>query len=247
LNRYRINKEILNNCSELSNQVPLLLLGCTALTYEECSQLDAFINQGNNVMFAVSPFFVNYNNDWNITPQYNKNFFTFLSQYGFNIGNSIIYDTQCVNISFATSNSSSPSQINIQYPFWINSVPEKLYNYHVNFFWCAPLTCDNNYTIILQSSENSFLVSEDNYMKYSSPFNIDKIIPNNSTRDSYNIVVKKQINNNSKIIVSSDYLFCSKMIDFTSNLNNLEFLVNCILDLNNCSDLISIRNKKKAL
>lgn len=245
-NAYGINSLVLNNASELYENVPLLLLGCTSLTDNDCSLIDIFIQNGNNAMFAVSSYDIDINKNWTIKTSYNNSFFNLLSQYGIYTDSSIIYDNQCVNISLTNDSLEINSKVNIKYPFWLTNKAEIIYKDTVNFFWPINLKCDDNYKVFFHSSDESYLISDGKQLEYSSPFEIEKIIPDKTNQRRYNVVIEKELVNNSRIIVAGDYLFCSKLLDYTNNLNNLDFLVNCILELNYCEDLVTIRNKKKA-
>ena len=241
--------------SQLKNtdiEIPLLLLGTSELTMEDCHEIENQFFAGRKILVTTSPNSFNINSDWLIDEEKQQdNFINMLSYWGIDIDNKLVLDKSCYQIKLQSSEYSDNYKI-IDYPFWIKT------NSGI-YFWPSAINYDTNKNfsakILQQSSAESWLkniYNLDGNIINTSPLNEKNIQPELQTQKKYNLAVEfsgtfngyfnSKSKENKLIIIGSQY-FVSKMISYTNSFENLNFVSDLILNLTEKEFLSKLKNK----
>ena len=241
--------------SQLKNtdiEIPLLLLGSSELTMEDCHEIENQFFSGRKILVTTSPNSFNINSDWLIDEEKQQdNFINMLSHWGIDIDNKLVLDKSCYQIKLQSSEYSDNYKI-IDYPFWIKT------NSGI-YFWPSAINYDTNKNfsakILQQSSAESWLkniYNLDGNIINTSPLNEKNIQPELQTQKKYNLAVEfsgtfsgyfnSKSKENKLIIIGSQY-FVSKMISYTNSFENLNYVSDLILNLTEKEFLSKLKNK----
>lgn len=241
--------------SQLKNtdiEIPLLLLGSSELTMEDCHEIENQFFSGRKLLVTTSPNSFNINSDWLIDEEKQQdNFINMLSYWGIDIDNKLVLDKSCYQIKLQASEYSDNYKI-IDYPFWIKT------NSGI-YFWTSPITYETNKNfsakILQQSSAESWLkniINEDDNFINTSPLNEKNNQPDLRTQKKYNLAVEfsgtfngyfNSKSKENKIVIIGNQYFASKMISFTNSFENLNYVSDLILDLTEKEFLSKLKNK----
>ena len=241
--------------SQLKNtdiEIPLLLLGTSELTIEDCHEIENQFFAGRKILVTTSPNSFNINTDWLIDEEkQHDNFINMLSYWGINIDNNLVLDKSCYQIKLQSSEYSTDYKI-LDYPFWLKT------NSGI-YFWTSPITYETNKNfsakILQQSSAESWLkniINEDDNFINTSPLNEKNNQPDLRTQGKYNLAVEfsgtfngyfNSKSKENKIVIIGNQYFASKMISFTNSFENLNYVSDLILDLTEKEFLSNLKNK----
>ena len=241
--------------SQLKNtdiEIPLLLLGSSELTMEDCHEIENQFFSGRKLLVTTSPNSFNINSDWLIDEEKQQdNFINMLSYWGIDIDNKLVLDKSCYQIKLQASEYSDNYKI-IDYPFWIKT------NSGI-YFWTSPITYETNKNfsakILQQSSAESWLkniINEDDNFINTSPLNEKNNQPDLRTQGKYNLAVEfsgtfngyfNSKSKENKIVIIGNQYFASKMISFTNSFENLNYVSDLILGLTEKEFLSNLKNK----
>lgn len=237
----------IKNTYEILHSVPLLLLGCTTLTEEDCINIENFILDNGNGYFAVSPFDVDIYGDWKITKKEDNYFINLLNNYGIIIEDKIVLDENCFTLTMQSTQKDLPQYID--YYFWINSK-------NTVGFWVSPLNIKNkNYESILTTSNKSWTISSNNKSIDGSPF-IAESYQNKLQNKTYDFGIKiddkfdgfysaTKSRGNNRILITSNVYGCSRMLEYTDTLTNIDFIADSLLWILNKENLLGIKKKNE--
>ena len=241
--------------SQLQNtsiEIPLLLLGTSELTIEDCHEIENQFFAGRKILVTTSPNSFNINTDWLIDEEKQQdNFINMLSYWGINIDNNLVLDKSCYQIKLHASEYSTDYKI-LDYPFWLKT------NSGI-YFWTSPITYETNKNfsakILQQSSAESWLkniINEDDNFINTSPLNEKNNQPDLRTQGKYNLACEfsgtfngyfNSKSKENKIVIIGNQYFASKMISFTNRFENLNYVSDLILDLTEKEFLSNLKNK----
>ena len=241
--------------SQLKNtdiEIPLLLLGSSELTMEDCHEIENQFFSGRKILVTTSPNSFNINSDWLIDEEKQQdNFINMLSYWGIDIDNKLVLDKSCYQIKLQSSEYSDNYKI-IDYPFWLKT------NSGI-YFWTSPITYETNKNfsakILQQSSAESWLkniINEDDNFINTSPLNEKNNQPDLRTQGKYNLAVEfsgtfngyfNSKSKENKIVIIGNQYFASKMISFTNSFENLNYVSDLILGLTEKEFLSNLKNK----
>ena len=242
----------IENLNKTNVEIPLLLLGSSNLSVENCQELENEFFKGRKFFVTTSPNSININTDWQIeqatTPDY---FIEMLNSWGIYIQDNFVLDKSCYKITLMTSEYSNEYK-SIEYPFWIET------NSGI-FYWTSAIFYKNSDKIsvrqLQKSSKESWLTeiynTDGNFIN-TSPFNEKNLQPNLKTQNEYNLACEfsgtftglfntKSVVN--KLVLISDQYFASKMINYTNNIENFNLVANELLNLTEKDFLIKLKNK----
>ena len=249
----------------------LLVLGSEKLTDDNCADIESYIQKGNKALFLVSPYNVDIENSWNITKSKNQKLIRMIESYGIDFSENIISDFSCARITLESSANSDGTQADyvytkqINYPFWINVMPQKEAKQGVTLFWPVALSCiDENVFPLLFSSSSSYEVKPDKNSEQSlfitNPFVVEEqgFNPTKENVMQKNLALKingtfnayyqiGQISDANIIVIPDQYFVHSLMLGYIGgkygDYRNLDFLVNQLLKINGEQELAELQAK----
>lgn len=249
----------------------LIVIGSEKLTDDNCADIEAYIQKGNKALFLVSPYNVDIENSWNITKSKNQKLIRMLESYGIDFSENIVSDFSCARITLESNSNSDGSQADyvytkqINYPFWVNTMPQNEAKQGVTLFWPVALSCiDENVTPLLLSSSSSYEVMPDKNSEQSlfitNPFVVEEqgfnptkehfmqktlALKINGTFNAY--YQTGQISNANIFVFPDQYFVHSLMLGYIGgkygDYRNLDFLVNQLLKINGEQDLADLQAK----
>ena len=242
----------IENLNKTNVEIPLLLLGSSNLSVENCRELENEFFKGRKFFVTISPNSININTDWQIeqatTPDY---FIEMLNSWGIYIQDNFVLDKSCYKITLMTSEYSNEYK-SIEYPFWIETKSGI-------FYWPSAIFYKNSDEIsvrqLQKSSKESWLTeiynTDGNFIN-TSPLNEKNLQPNLKTQNEYNLACEfsgtftglfntKSVDN--KLVLISDQYFASKMINYTNNIENFNLVANELLNLTEKDFLVKLKNK----
>lgn len=132
----------------------LLVLGSEKLSEDAVFEIEDYLESGRRVFFAVSPYEKDINETWRITESKNKALLNLIESFGIEFSGNIVKDISCKRILMQDENSSSQY---INYPLWIEVLPQKRASQGLSLFWPVSLNLDSeNAFPVLQSSSYSY-------------------------------------------------------------------------------------------
>ncbi len=266
--------------SQFSQESKLLLvLGSSKLSASQCAEIEDFILSGSNAFFAVSPYSADIENSWYISKDKNENLIKMLSKYGIIFSENICADISCSRITMQTQQNEDGSYSEntytqlINYPLWVQLLPQTNANQGLTLFWPTILRAQtkeeqaNNKNLkdispYLLSSASSWEIEPD-FENKNSLFQTNPMILNEkktiSNEQKQNVLALKlngeiqgffsnETRSDAQIIVIPDQYFVnSLMLGYIGgtygDYRNLDFLSNQLLELNNEEELAAIQKK----
>ena len=114
-----------------------LVLGAEQIREAEAAAIEEYLLDGGNVFFAVSPFRVHFKDGFKITKPVQSPLLEVLESYGFGFSESIIADASCASMTL--SDGAGGAQ-RVEYPFWLNILPQKNASSGMTLFWANAVT-----------------------------------------------------------------------------------------------------------
>ena len=261
------DKEITEQFDKTSNL--LLILGNSQLQTKHCKQIEELILAGVNVFAQVSQYSSDIEQTWNITKNQNNDFITLLENYGFYFTENLAADLSCARIVMESNQNEAGAYIdstytqNINYPLWINLMPQKNIPNGITLFWPVALESTNEKVKpVLFTSNYAWTLEPDKYSPDSlfttNPFHTEQIQTKNTERKvlkvglelngELNSYYSEQKRNNARILVIPDqYFINSLMLGYIGgqygDYRNLDYTVNSLLRLNGESELAELQEK----
>ena len=266
-NEIDLNSELLPQLEKYSKT--LVVIGSENLTDNNCADIEAYIQNGNNVLFFVSPYSIDIKKSWSITKSKNQKLIRMLESYGIDFTENIIADSSCAKLTLESSNTNYNNDYvyskQINYPFWINILPQKEAKHGITLFWpVSILSLEDSVIPLILSSSSSYEVkpnfSDESSSFITNPFLLEEqgFNPFNAKLQKKNAVVKLQgelnayyqigkIENSNLIIVPDQYFVHSLMLGYVGgalgDYRNLDFLVNQLLKINGEEELAYLQSK----
>lgn len=237
---------------QLEKSSVLAIFGSDKISQAQCDEISSYIEKGNSVFFAVSPYNADIENSWYITKPENQNLIKMLKKFGFDFTENLLADISCARILMQSdqnqdgtpSNSIYSKQIN--YSMWINIMPQKNVPQGITEYWPAEIVESENVEPLFFTSPLAWQIEPDNLSQ-------EKLFENNP------FVVKEKKYDNPKatrvgaliskdkklVLIPDQYLVNSLMLGYTGgetgDYRNLDFLVNQLLKLNGEENLAEIQ------
>lgn len=236
---------------QLSYSNLLVVLGSDHLSMDHCQSIINFIEKSGSVLFAVSPYTADIENDWNLRKSENQNLIEILENYGFHFSGNLIKDLSCARILLQSEHNSdgSPSESTysqqINYPMWVSVLPQQNSINGMTLYWPAEILESNETDILLSSSPMASIVEPDKFSPLK-PFETNPFILENENYStegrSYPLELASK---NEKIrLIPDQYFVNSLMLGYTGgtygDYRNLDYLSKTLLELNGEANLAKI-------
>jgi len=258
-----------DNLSQASG--PLAVIGDSQLNIEAAMAIENYIlSQKGNAFFAVSPYSAAIEGDWSLSQNKYTNLVEILENWGVGFLPEIAADISCSKITLYSqednqglNQSSTYTQI-INYPLWINLLPQENCKAGMTLFWPTALELSKNAQPYLVTSPYAYSYEIDrnspDRLIESNPFILEEADISNKVKETKILAAKitgpieglfnAYSSNNSNIIVISDpYFVNSLMIGYNGgnygDYRNFDFFTNALLKLNNEDELAELQAKSK--
>lgn len=256
LNSNGINTKIINSSESLENQLEknsvLAVFGSEKLSEQQCGEIFSYIEKGNSAFFAVSPYSADIENSWRITKPENQILIKMLENYGFCFSGNILADISCARILMQSDQNEdgTPAEAvysqQINYPLWINIMPQKNAPQGLTEYWPAELEQNENTEPLFFTSPLAWSIEPDN-LSQEKLFETNPFVVKQEKYDQKKTTKIAAIASKNKkiVLVPDQYFVNSLMLGYTGgetgDYRNLDFLVNQILRLNGEENLAEIQ------
>ncbi len=246
----------------LDKTIPLALFGTNDLSQEEAAAIFSFANGGGRLLAMASPYTVNVNGDWSLKKNKLDYLLPLLERLGISFSESLAADLSCVRANFYSSDkkgeaggTASAENKSVNYPLWINLLPQEGAPYGANVFWASPLSLDKaKAEPLLISSPASwrFLPDKKNpgLLFDTNPFTVPKTAIADPLVQKEESVLAARTLDKKTIAISGD-LFANDLLlslsgGETGDFRNFNYLTTSLLELSGESDMAALKNKGAA-
>ncbi|MBO4858192.1 MAG: Gldg family protein [Treponema sp.] len=247
----------------------LFVLGDSQINIDSAIAIENYIlSEKGNAFFAVSPYNVSIDTDWSIKANKRTNVVEMLENWGVVFLPEIAADISCSRITMYSGEednsllqSSTYTKI-INYPLWINIMPQEKCSSGMTVFWATPLELSDNAVPYLVTSPYAYSYETDR----NSP---ERLIETNpmlleeadiSDKEKKQLVLCAEISGritglynlaaseNSHIIVLPDPYFVNTLMTGYNggeygDYRNFGFMTNTLLKLNNEEELAELQGR----
>ncbi len=136
-------------------QGPLFVFGEDYISAEMTEVLENYVSAGKgNVLFLNSPYSVDLKGDWSVKENQGTAVTDLLSRYGVSYNPSMVMDYSCQRISMMSEDSSTDYAEILNYPLWLEVLPQTNSRLGFSMFWTSPLefASDKLVPLIVSSS-----------------------------------------------------------------------------------------------
>lgn len=241
-----------NLLPQIEKNPVLVIFGSDKISNSQCDEISSYIEKGNSVFFAVSPYNADIENSWFITKPENQNLIKMLEKFGFVFTKNILADISCARILMQSdqnqdgtpSDSLYSQQIN--YPMWISIMPQKNVPQGITEYWPAELAQTEKTEPLFFTSPLSWAIEPDSSTPEKLFENNPFVVKETKFDQPKNSKIAALVSKNKKIVLVPDQYFVnSLMLGYTGGENgdyrNLDFLVNQLLKLNGEENLAEIQ------
>lgn len=252
---------------QASQNASLLIIGSERISEKQSSDIENFYRSGGHLFCSIGANETDIHTNWQTVPASNTALIRFLRRCGIYIQTALAVDRHTNTIVMANENDHTYESVD--YPFFISVLKENCSGTHpaiaalpgLDLFWASPIELilpnekkENERDLHILAS-----TSDSSHLQYP-PYNIDpfdKTLAQASgvLRSAYPIAVcaaEKNIlsrtsgtyaENTGKLLVISDQYAFSRMIEYTQNARNLDFLLTGLLWLSGNDDLLALKNR----
>lgn len=256
--------------AEAETSSPLVLYGTKNLSQEDSATIENFILRGGAALIMTSPYSANVEGDWGITENSGDTFIPVLEKWGASFELALAADISNVRASFYSAQDAQNSQSEykyVNYPLWINLLPQENAPQGLELFWASPIRiASDSAAPIFFTSGSSWVFLPDMRGTFgeslfeTNPFTIPKAAPENGDFSQKRAsVLGAKINGkisglyNSlenaepRVILISGQYFASDMLlamagGEMGDYRNLNFLGTELLRLNGDGDLAELKD-----
>lgn len=244
---------------------PLLVIGDSGIKSEQASQIESYIleNKGNAV-FTVSPYKSNIEGDWNLSETYSNNIADMAENWGVHFTDRITADISCARITMSSQTTDQQTQTEssvitrvINYPLWIDVLPQNNCKSGANLYWAPELELSGNAKPLLYSSSSTWTyeIDEDSPEKLieTNPFILEDngFKPENKSRILAAVVSGKlsglynnfESDKSTVIVIPDQYFLSTLMAGYTGESKNFSFITTTLLKLNGETELAQLQEK----
>lgn len=155
----KVNELAAGNLQEQLSSVsgPVFVFGEEYISYADAALLEDYCKNGKgSVLFANSPYSVDLKGDWALYENTNRPVTDLLLKYGVQFKGSLVKDYSCQRISMMSEESGSDYAEVINYPLWLDVLPQSNASLGVSMFWATPMELSGNAVPYLVSSSYSY-------------------------------------------------------------------------------------------
>lgn len=249
---------------------PLVLYGTKNLSQEDSAAIENFVLRGGAALIMTSPYDANVEGDWGITENSGDTFIPVLEKWGAAFDLALAADISNVRASFYSAADAQNPQSEykyVNYPLWIDLLPQEDAPQGLEFFWASPIRITNDSAEpIFFTSGASWVFLPDTRGNFTSslfetnPFTIPKAAPENGDfsqkrQSALGAKITGKIsglynsleNPSPRVTLISGQYFASDLLlamagGETGDYRNLNFLSTELLRLNGENDLSQLKN-----
>lgn len=238
---------------------PLFIIGETYLDQNDISNIDNYIKNGSgNVLVMSSPYVVDIKGDWTVSETKNHKLTDLIFDYGISYNPSLVMDYSCQRISMVSEESGADFAEIINYPLWINVLPQNCSKLGFTLFWASPLDLTENAKPFILSSAHSYeeRFDFDNPAKIIETNPFETKLKNVTTMSLQNQIIGAYSNYNctdnvytkSQLYVIPDSLFASYNTNAfiggeSGDFRNFIFLTKIFWEMNGNSEIAQLQSK----
>jgi ABC-type uncharacterized transport system involved in gliding motility auxiliary subunit len=233
---------------------PLALFGSNILTAGQAQIIERFMLAGGNVFCAVSPNTVDLLAEWKAENQKDDAFIPILKNWGIEIGDGMVHDISCFRLTLQTEEGGSQQFVYKNYPLWITTLPQFtpphiLFDFAIglNVFWASPLYIapneTNAVTEFLRSSPASWIAGGEGGF-ITNPFLLPATGDSRGGTDGYVLCAMTETNVSKLIVLASQYFASNAALEYTSNTQNLDYLVAALMALKGEENLLALKRRQ---
>lgn len=249
VNKINPNENLL---PQLEKNPVLAVFGSDRISTSQSDEISSYIEKGNSVFFAVSPYNADIENSWFITKPENQNLIKMIKNFGFEFTGNLLADISCARILMQSDQNedgtpaASVYSQQINYPMWINIMPQKNAAQGITEYWPAELAESESTEPLIFTSPLSWSIEPDNLSQEKLFENNPFAVKEKKYDQPKNTKIASLISKNKKLVLVPDQYFVnSLMLGYTGGENgdyrNLDFLVNQLLKLNGEENLAEIQ------
>lgn len=256
LNPYELEKTFQTFDYSKKQKPSILLLGTKKLTAEGSYLIKNAAEKGCPLLVMTSPYTADIKNDWNVTKNKNDSFIPVLNGWGFAFDYSLAQDLSNFPLTMTTGEGENISYQTVNYPLWINVIPQKEAFEGVTVCWASPVLCYGKVKPLLTSSSYGWTQSPST--KENEPFIVNPfLIPQTASQageKTQNLVLAAELFNKEKNIsaalISDQFFNASLITGFTStteqgDFRNYDYTVSILLKLSGEEELASLMQKSQ--
>ena len=234
---------------------PLALFGSSELTGGQAQILERFMLAGGNVFCAVAPNTVDLLSEWTAKPRNDDAFIPLLKRWGIEIGGGMVHDISCFRLTLQTEEGGSQQFVYKNYPLWITTLPQFtpphiLFDFAggLNMFWASPLYIapheTNAVTELLRSSPASWVDGGKDGVFITNPFLVPASGDSGGGRGGSVLGAMVETSASKIIVLTSQYFASNAALEYTSNTQNLEYLVAALMALKGEDNLLALKRRQ---
>nr|MBP3282791.1 Gldg family protein [Treponema sp.] len=247
-----IDDSLVSKIDSLSADDELVVLGTSALSYEQSSALDSAFKRGVPALVATSPYDVPIENEWKVSKNTGDTMLPFLNSLGFAFGRSLVEDISCFPLSMMSGEGETAEYVSINYPLWVSLLPQDAAKQGMTLFWPSPIFLYNDVRPLLETTDYAWLQKEsdsDELPFLTDAFNIPKTAAASDAENGKYILAAT---NGKVTVVSDQYFVHSMMTGFISgqnsvDLRNFDFLCSQLLRLRGDSKIAELMEKARTV
>ena len=201
----------------------LLILGSDCLDDSACEAVKIAAEKGMSVLVMTSPYTVNLKDEWKVEKKYNP-LLKVLNGWGFAFDYSLAEDLANFPLTMTSSDEGETVYKTVNYPLWINVLPQKEAFEGVILAWASPLICYGKTEPLLQTTALAWkqkpLDSIPDSPFLLDPFNIPKTASAQGEKNevlTLAAILQDEEKNLSVGVVSDQFFLSSLMTGFTSS------------------------------
>jgi|GEM_PF-1183895 len=228
----------------------ILIIGSRYIDESAVASIRSRLRKGSNAVFLVSGTTVHISGDWSADPKEDDPLLRLLDELGVSVGRTILLDLPGFNLAIQSLDGSSIARV--PYPYWISFESTDFPRGHalfsgmetLHFFWPSAITLDPSI------DGQSLLETDDDALEALPPYDMNPfgtVLPRgqeNPSSGARSLVSSLSMQSSQRVLVVSDELLPSSMIEYTGSRDNLDFIVNCLEWVAGHDDLLSLKKAR---
>ena len=255
---------------------PLMVIGDSQINIENAIAIENYIlSEKGNALLCINPYSVDIENDWSLKANSHTNIVEMAENWGLWFEDKIAADVSCSQITMYSQEDSNDSLVQgstytkvLNYPLWVNLLPQQYTKSGVTLFWATPLTITESeesfITPMLVTSPASYYYTchKDNSVSLiqTNPFELQNLSTSDKTKLTQ--IVGAEISgkltglynygstSKAKVFVIPDQYFVNSLMTGYiggkyGDYRNFDFITQQLLYLNNEPELADLHSRAK--
>ncbi len=229
----------------------ILIIGSRYIDESAVTTIRSRLQEGSNAVFLVSGTTIRTSGDWSADPKDDDPLLRLLDELGVSVGRTILLDPPGFSLPIRSLDGSSASRV--PYPYWISVKSTDFPSGHalfsgmegLHFFWPSAITLDPSI------DGESLLETDDDALEALPPYDLNPFVKpltlgqGRSLAGARSLVSSLSTRGGQRILVVSDELLPSSVIEYTGSRDNLAFIVNCLEWAAGHDDLLSLKKSRR--